>query len=245
MLLNNEKRISSMEYSIISLIKAKKGTIILTGVLIAALSFLFVVVSQKNFKASTDFLVVQDKDGEQDYYSLSKSAEYIGKILSEAVYSDLFIDEVIKTKKVSGEFLPFDKKARIEQWNKIVKVTRNPEVSMLSVTVYGNNREDSVKITEAISQVLTTKSYLFRGSGQNIDVRILSGPIVEKNPSLENIILVILGGFIVGALLSTVLLFYRPKKTTTDFIVNNKRSVGYRNIPEPEEYEESLRYLNK
>lgn len=234
---------------LLPLIREKIGAVILTGILIGALSFLFLVISQKNFKVSTDFLVVQDKDGEQDYYSLSKSAEYIGKILSEAVYSDLFIDEAIKTEKVSEEFLPFDKKARLEQWNKIVKVKRNPEVSMLSVTVYGNNQEDAVKITEAISQVLTTKSYLFRGSGQNIDVRILSGPIVEKNPSFSEIVLVIIGGFIMGALISLLWLYYRPEKNGANFVLytgkNKSESGNFTHLPEPEEYEESLKYLNK
>lgn len=234
---------------ILPLIREKIGVVILAGILIGALSFLFLVISQKNFKVSTDFLVVQDQDGAQDYYSLSKSADYISKIFSEAIYSDLFIDEVIKTEKVSGEFLPFDKKARLEQWNKIVKVTRNPEVSMLSVTVYGNNREDAVKINEAISQVLTTKSYLFRGSGQNIDVRILSGPIVEKNPSFSEIVLVIIGGFIMGVLISLLWLYYRPKKDGTKFVLytgkNESGSGNLTHLPKPDEYEESLRYLEK
>lgn len=234
-----------MEYSIYSLIKAKKGTIILSGVLVAALSFLFVVISQKNFKVTTDFLIVQDKEGTQDYYSASKSAEYIGKIFGEAIYSDLFIDEAMKTGKINNEFLPFDKKARLDEWSNIVKVRKNPEVSMMSTIVYDNSKDNAVRISEAITTVLTTKSYLFRGSGVNVDVRVLSGPIVEKNPSLGDIILVISGGFIVGIMLSLVLLFYKPKKVTTDFIVNDKRSVGYRNIPEPDEYEESLKYLNK
>jgi len=38
--------------------KQKIGTFLLAGFLLAALSFLFLVVSQKSFKASTDYLVV-------------------------------------------------------------------------------------------------------------------------------------------------------------------------------------------
>lgn len=233
---------------IMALFKAKIGVIILVGVLFAALSFLLIVVSQKNFKASTDYLVVQDKDGGQDYYTLSKSAEYISKIFAEAIYSDLFIDEAIKTGKVSEEFLPFDKKARLKRWSKIVKVERNPEVSMLSVTVYGNNREDALKISEGITEVLTTKSYLFRGSGQNIDVRVLSGPIVEKNPSLPDIILVMIGGFIIGALISIVWLFYHLQNNISKFVLytgkNKGESGSITTFPEPNEYEESLKYLD-
>ena len=217
--------------------------VILAGVLLAALSFLLVVVSQKNFKASTDYLIVQDKDGGQDYYTLSKSSEYISKIFAEAIYSDLFIDEAVKTGKVSEEFLPFDKKARLEEWNKIIKVERNPEVSMLSVTVYGNNGEDTIKIAEGIAQVLAEKSYLFRGSGVNVDVRILSGPTAEKNPGMAEIILVMIGGFIVGALLCLIWLFYRH--SAGKMPVGEINSEKVYNFPEPDEYEESLKYMDR
>jgi capsular polysaccharide biosynthesis protein len=232
---------------IVPLIKEKIGVIILAGVLVAALSFLFMVVSQKNFKVTSDFLVVQDQEGQQDYYALSKSAEYVSKIFSEAIYSDLFIDETIKTGKISAEFLPFDKKARLDEWNKIVKVKRNPDVSMLSVTVFGNSKDETVKISEGIAEVLATKSYLFRGSGLNVDVRLLSGPIVEKNPSFTEIILVMIGGFIIGVLLSLVWLFYfyNPTLVLERKIENLKKSEAVYNFPEPDEYEESLRYLDK
>lgn len=238
-----------MQYNqIFPLLKQKTGTLILGGILVAALSFFFLVVSQKNFKVGTDFLVVQDKDGAQDYYSLFKSSEYIGRVLGEAIYSDLFVNEMIKTGKINEEFLPFDKKSRLREWNKIISVKRNPEVSMLSVTVYGNNREDTLKISEGITEVLTTKSYLFRGSGQNIDVRVLSGPIVEKNPDLPDIILVMIGGFIVGALISIVWLFYRLQNNISKFVLytgkNKGESGSITTFPEPDEYEESLRYLD-
>ena len=94
----------------LALVKRKVGIIVLLGILVAALSFLFLVVSQKNFKVSTDFLVVQNQTSGQDYYSLSKSAEYIGSILSESIHSEAFINEVVKTGKVDNEFLPFDKR---------------------------------------------------------------------------------------------------------------------------------------
>ncbi len=231
---------------IMALFKAKVGAVILAGVLLAALSFFLVVVSQKNFKASTDYLIVQDKDAGQDYYTLSKSSEYISKIFAEAIYSDLFIDEAIKTGKVSEELLPFDKKARLEEWNKIIKVERNPEVSMLSVAVYGNDGGETIKIAEGIAQVLAEKSYLFRGSGVNVDVRVLSGPITEKNPGIAEIVLVMIGGFIVGALLSLVWLFYRYNPNQfSDERINDIQSNKVYDFPEPDEYEESLKYIDK
>jgi capsular polysaccharide biosynthesis protein len=187
-------------------LKGKSGLIFLVGFLLAALSFLFLVASQKNFRAQTDFLVVQNQNqaGPQDYYSLSKSAEYLGKILGEAAYSELFIDEVVKSEKVNRNFLPTDKKMKLETWSQMVKVNRNQQLGMVSVEVLADSHKDALTISEGIADVFTNKNYLFRGDGQNIDIRLLSGPVVEKNPSLKSILLSIVGGFLVGMILAVV-----------------------------------------
>jgi hypothetical protein len=54
---------------------------------------------------------------------------------------------------------------------------------------------------------MTKKNYLFRGK-VNLDVRILTGPIIERNPDNEKIALVVVSGFILGALLKVIQLYY-------------------------------------
>jgi hypothetical protein len=50
------------------------------------------------------------------------------------------------------------------------------------------------------------------GNNPNVDVIVLSGPILEKNPSLEKIVIIMLWGFIFGALLMIIRIYYMPKK---------------------------------
>lgn len=217
---------------ILALIKQKIGILILVGVLVSALSFLFLVVTEKNFKVSTDFLVIQSQSGSQDYYSLSKSAEYISKILSGSVYSELFIDEVVNTGKVDKEFLPFDKKKKLEEWSEIVKVKRNFQLGIVGVEAFGNSQRNTINLSNGIAEVLTTKNSLFVGENKNISVKILSGPIIEKNPSLNKIISVAVGGFLLGVLISFTWMYYRRAE--------NGGAVQSSNG----EYKESLKYLD-
>jgi uncharacterized protein involved in exopolysaccharide biosynthesis len=236
----------------LALFKRKFGTIVLIGVLVAALSFLFLVVSQKNFKVSTDFLVIQNQTSGQDYYSLSKSAEYIGSILSESIRSEAFINEVIKTGKMDDEFLPFDKKKKLDEWNKIVQVKRSSQLAILSIDVLGNNQNNTLKLSEGIIEVLIEKNNLFRGQDQNIEIRILSGPIIEKNPSLVNIIATVVAGFFVGCLLSFIWFYYKisARETALEMPqysenIYSENFSANRNEPTEEEYQESLRDLDR
>jgi capsular polysaccharide biosynthesis protein len=192
----------------------KAGIIILGGVLVGALSFAFLVVSQKNFKVTTQFLIVQDqKTGPQDFFSLSKSVDYNGKVMSEAVYSELFIDEVVKTEKVNSEFLPFNKKDRLKEWSKMVSVSRDPQLGLITITIFNNKQSEALNISDGVIQVLSQKSYLFRGSGQDIDFRVISGPISEENPSLTQILVTVLGGLALGMIITLVWNYYKDENT--------------------------------
>lgn len=217
---------------IIALIKGKIGILVLGGLLVSAVSFLFLGMTEKNFKANTDFLVIQEQSGTQDYYSLSKSAEYISKILSESVYSELFIDEVIATGKVNKEFLPFDKKNKLEEWSKIVAVKRNVQLGVISIETFDNSQKNVLNISLGIAEVITTKNNLFRGDSQNINVKILSGPVIEKNPGINKIVMVVLGGFVLGFFLTLIGVYYREEA---------RRNKNTRN---EDEHKDSLEYLD-
>ena len=209
------------------ILKKRRGVLVTIGFLFAALSFVGFLAMEKNFKSEIKFLIVQEQSGAQDYYSLSKSAEYLGKIMGEAIHSELFIEEVIKTGKVDEEFLPFDKKERMKEWARVVKVGGNYQLGTIEVSVYSNSSREIQGLSEAIISVLTEKNNLFRGGDQSIQVRVLSGPIMEKNPTLANITLIVLGGFSLGVLISVLWLYYSWQ--------------GERNYaPIPEEYLRSL-----
>jgi len=190
------------------LLKKKAGFIILFGLIVALLSFYALIFSQKRYEASTDYLIVQDQMGTQDFYSLSKSAEYLGGVLSEALYSSVFIEEMKSTNKIDAAYFSYDEREALKKWKRAVKVERSPSLGIMKIKVYDNNRDTSVAISEAISEIMVTKNYLFRGK-VNLDVRVLSGPIVEKNPSLAEIAVVVFGGLVLGCVLGVVYFYFK------------------------------------
>ena len=193
--------------SLLFLVRKKWGSLFLSGLLVGSLAFFSLVFFSKHFKVTTDFLVVQTGAGQsQDFYSMLKSSEYLGKVLSESVQSEKFIGAVVETGGVDGNFLPGNPKDRLDAWEKMVKVTNNPDVGILHIEVYGNNDREALRVAQAVGQVLTEKNALFRsGDEKSVEIRTLSGPIVEKNPDMERMILSASAGLLFG--ISTFLLF--------------------------------------
>lgn len=210
-------------------VKAKLGVILLFGLVVSLLSFYAFIFTQKKYETSTDFLIIQDQEGSQDFYSLSKSAEYLGGVLSEAIYSTVFIEELKKTDKVEDNYFPLNERDMMKKWKKAVKIERSPNLGILKVNVYDDNKNIAVGVSQGISEIMVNKNHLFRGK-LNMEVRVLSGPLTEKNPSITSIFLIIVGGFIVGSSIKILYIYFL-------FLNNVLKS------QEQEEYLKSLREI--
>lgn len=197
-----------------ALIRSKIGTLVLWGLVFGAVAFFGLIMTEKPFQTKMDFLVVQANAGSQDFYSLFKSSEYLGKVLSESMYSERFINALVETGKVNKEFLPFDKGDRLATWSQMVKVEKNLELGILSVTVAGERERDVARIMDGIAQVLTEKNMLFRGGDEkSVEIRILSGPILSENPDLTKIFKVVAVAFLAGIFVATFYIIVRSESS--------------------------------
>lgn len=214
-----------MEYESLSLLaKNKWKGIFFTGILVGAFSFFLLVFFSKHYKVTTDFLVVQTGVGQtQDFYSMLKSSEYLGKVFVKSIYSEKFIEAVVETGVVDTNFLPRNPKDRLDVWEKMVSTGSNPDVGTLYVEVYGDNDRDALHVAQAVGKVITEKNMLFRsGDEKSVEVRTLSGPIVETNPDVKRMSMVVLSGFFFGIFSS---LFYFLFKTGRKIHLSSLESI--------------------
>lgn len=183
------------------LFREKFGLMVLFGFLFATMSFAFLLVTEKSFKVKTDFLVVQKQSATQDVYTLSRSNEYITNVMQESIYSELFINEAVATGIISGSLFPADRQDRLKEWKSMVDVSKSFQGNVLIVEAKHDNRSSALKISQAVSEVLVKKNHLFRsGAPEDVEVRVLSGPIDERAPSLSMLLLVVSNGFLFGML---------------------------------------------
>lgn len=179
-----------------------------------ALSLVVLTLTQKNFRSQTDFLLIQNQ-ATQDFYAMSRSNEYLSNVLGEAIYSELFINEVIKTGIFKESLLPSGRQERIDSWERMIKVDKNLQRNALSVVVYNNSNNDAINISRAIGEVLTKRNVLFRSGADNaVEMRILSGPISRPHPGLGRTLLTVFAGALAGVGLSMLPAAYRRYRST-------------------------------
>lgn len=203
--------------------KSHLKSMLVSGILLGVLVSVALITFEKPYAVRTDFLMVQQNTNNQDFYTLFKSSEYLGKVLSQAIYSERFIDAVIETGKVNADFFPKDKKDRLDTWAEMIDVKKNLELGILNVSVKSERERDAARVLDAVSEVLIQKNELFRaGDQKNVEIRILSGPISEQTPSKEKIAAVFLGGLISGMLFVGCMAAIRSGRRNSRLILDGR-----------------------
>jgi hypothetical protein len=196
-------------HDIILELKRKTGRILFSGIIVSALAFSFMLFSQPAYRADIDFLVSPKNATGSDYYSLSRSSEYLGKALAQIVVSEKFMEAGFDSGMVDRAEFPIDKKDRLKQWSDTVSVSRGSEGGMLHVRVLAKSGRSVERTAKAVTDILSNKAGEFLGSGSEVDIRILSGPIVDRNPSFGELVAGSIGGFILGTFSVIISLLYR------------------------------------
>ena len=104
----------------------------------------------------------------------------------------------------------------------MISVQKSSTTGILSVKVFGDTASQVKNTSDGVIDVLVNKNSLLLGTNQNLKIQILSGPIVEKNPSLFQIILASGSGFLLGMILILMFNFYKNESKE-----NTKRSRLY------------------
>lgn len=211
------------------LLKNKAGAIVLLGLIIALFSFYAFIFTQKRYQVKTDFLIAQKQDSALDFYTASKAVEHLEGVLNEAIYSGIFINELKNDENIDALYFSADEMTALNDWKKTVKIERDAKLGIMKIRVFDNNKDVALGVSQGIANVLINKNEFFGGK-TDTEVKIMSGPIIQKNPNVASIIVVVFGGFAVGALFEILYLYLR--------FLNNVLKVE-----EDEEYLKSLREI--
>ncbi|HCJ45804.1 MAG: hypothetical protein GW815_00255 [Candidatus Moranbacteria bacterium] len=188
------------------------------GIIFVALGIVSALLLQAPYKASVDFMLSSTQEG-QDYYTATRSAEYMGRVLGEVIYSESFVKALTDTGIVDENFLPRDKKMRLEEWSKMLTVKKNPELGLINISFAGSSEREVSKIAQAVIIVLNENGNSLLGAGsEKIKVQLLSGPIVEGNPSSSLLSLIAVVGLAIGFFLSFSLRLIREEFRTDRFL---------------------------
>lgn len=194
----------------VHLLKKQWRLLVIVGIILAGISGVVSALLPLEYRAEADVLVISKSRYGVDPYTIVKSAERVGENLAEIMKTDDFFEKVLEGYGQQIDVSPFENVAdrvRRRRWSQSVQGEVVYGTSVLKVRTYHTDPGSASALADAAAGTLASRGWEYVGG--DVDIRVVNNPAVSRYPVRPNILLNILGGFVVGVLLMGVLILRR------------------------------------
>lgn len=164
------------------------------------------------YSAESRILITQNR-GPVDPYVITKTNEYVTKVLSNVVTSDLFFKEVMNTDyHIDPNYFPLEQTARKEKWNKTVTAMASNDSGIMIIKILHRDKKEAGQIAEAVNYLLKMKSGEYHGIGSAIEIKVLDPPMVSEWPVEPPIVFNLVLSLVLGLILALAYVYFLPEQ---------------------------------
>lgn len=192
------------------LLKKQWRLLVIVGIILAGISGVVSALLPLEYRAEADVLVISKSRYGVDPYTIVKSAERVGENLAEIMKTDDFFEKVLEGYGEQIDASRFENVAdrvRRRRWRQAVQGEVVYGTSVLKIRSYHTDPGSAAALAEAAAGTLASRGWEYVGG--DVDIRVVNNPAVSRYPVRPNILLNILGGFVIGVLLMGVLILRR------------------------------------
>ncbi len=179
-------------------------TILIWGLIFAALSVTASLFFPKQYSATSQVLIISKDQTGVDPYTQARSAEKIGANLAQIINTSDFFNKVMNANVYQFDrniWKSLSERQQRKKWAKDVQAVMVYGGSIMKVNTYSYNQEESVNLSNAVTQTLVTQGWEYLGG--DVSIKVVSSPLASRWPARPNFIINSLVGLLVGALLSS------------------------------------------
>lgn len=199
-----------MQDNFLKIAKKNWEIILIFPLILGFLSFAISAFLPVKYSSEVKILVIQKQPNDKvDAFSAAKSAEYLGDVLARMIYTDSFIEDVKNSSpEIKWNFSPSSEK-RKKEWEKEIDVKKINNTGILEIEILNPSKSEAKKISEAIANNFINNGKKYHGGGDNVEIKLVDGPIVSDFQAFPNILLNILFSFVIGLVGSLSWLYYK------------------------------------
>lgn len=213
-------------------IKRKWQTVVVFILVFATLAFVFSVVQPQKYSSEQRFLAVSRYAEDVDPYAATRSTEHLTNLLSEVMYSQRFMDDVLNAGFALDESVfPESTKKKIKSWQKTLSTRVVGDTGILEVKVYHKNRFVAEQLAMAVGHVLRNTHNEYHSRGGSVVIQTIDQPLTSVRPVQPNIPLNTAAGLALGLVASLAFIYLMPGK---EFNFYEKKNIRMVDATEPD-----------
>ncbi|HQF56908.1 MAG TPA: hypothetical protein PK831_00160 [Candidatus Magasanikbacteria bacterium] len=195
-----------VDNSPLTILKKRYKFIIFSGLLIGTVALLVSLLFPLEYRADAQALIISKSRYGVDPYTVVKSAERVGENLVQVIGTSDFYNKVMLQAGYNIDRTKFDKLSERERrklWQKTVKSSVVYGTGVVNVSAYDSNVNQAKQLAGATVDALAAKGWEYVGG--DVTIKVVNQPVVTRFPVRPNIILNFAMGFVVGMVLSSLL----------------------------------------
>jgi len=196
-------------------------TVIFITFIMITLGLIISLIQTPKYKSSSKLLVIFSQENMSPYTS-AQTSNYIAGILEEVIYSDSFMNNVLKSNFNLEDNFGFNQEDRMKNWKKMVKPRLQDNKGIIEINVYHQDREQANNFAQAISYTMITNHSIYHGSGNDVSVKMIGSPTASEKWDQPNILQNLLLSLVAGIFIAITFVIIFPEQELINFIFGKK-----------------------
>lgn len=201
-------------------------------VLGALLAFSLSLLQEKQYEASGRLIIVSRNLNLDPYYA-SKAGERLGSILVETIYSNAFLNDILKSNSKIIDDFGLTISQRIKNWKKTISARIKSSSGVLDLSVFHIDQNQALAIASSVFDKITENAQKYIG-GQGVEIQVIDPPTVSPKPVRPSIFFNVLIGASIG-LFGTLIMIYLFsedfEKTQAEYDLKKRRAFPPPDLP--------------
>lgn len=227
----------------LKLIKQGKGIIISLTIIFLIIGLIVSLAQPLKYRSRSRLLIVQP-NASADAYTVARSNEYIGSLISRVIYSGSFLDSLKSSNTVfDRNYFSGTYKDSVKKWNKTVFARSGGDTGIIDIEMYHTNPEEAKRLSLAVNQLITSGEgpYKFE-SGEN-RITVIDQPVVSTFPVKPNLPVNLSLSLLFGFLAACSYIYLFPEKVVARarkkvrLAAPVTQTVGYQPYQAPNQYQ--------
>lgn len=196
-----------LDNSPLVILKKRFKFIIFIGLIIGLVSLLVSLLFPLEYRADAQALIISKSRYGVDPYTVVKSAERVGENLVQVIGTSDFYDKVMIQPNYNldkSKFENISERAKRKLWQKTVQSSVVYGTGVLNISAFSTDPAQAKQMAGATVDTLASKGWEYVGG--DVTIKVVNQPVATRFPARPNIVLNFVMGFLVGIVLSTLLI---------------------------------------
>jgi uncharacterized protein involved in exopolysaccharide biosynthesis len=202
----------------IKLFKKRRTTVISITLIFVIIGLIITLIQPLKYSAKSRLLILQSNNS-TDAYTVSKSNEYVGGLISEVIYSGSFLDSLeASSATFDRSYFNGSYKDNVKKWGETVFARSSGSTGVIDVEIYHTNPEEAKNIANAVNQLIISGQSPYKFDANQTKISIIDEPVVSSFPTKPNIPVNLAISLLAGFLASCSYIYLFPKERISEKI---------------------------